>query len=163
MIKIVKKNIIVLKFIIFILIVIVLGKNLIVPKNSTADIDAVWEKMIEKVDLNVVAEKGNRDVKRFLGLDPESYKGIYYCKASDTMKADEIVLVEFSNNEQAKDFVSKIENYRDERIRVFAGYAPDQEDLLKKSIIEVQANYAVFLVNEDASSILMRFRTAIKV
>lgn len=160
--KLLVKNIVYIKWIVLVLILITLAFNFMGPRDSKVDIDNVWSKMIKSVDLTEIPEKENQDVKRFLGLDPESYEGIRYCKAIDTMKADEIVLVKFKNDVDSQAFQDSIEGHKNERINLFAGYAPDEEQLLKNSILDIHANYAVFIANKDAQTIFSNFKKAIE-
>ncbi|MBQ0064988.1 MAG: DUF4358 domain-containing protein [Firmicutes bacterium] len=117
--------------------------------------------MTASLDFEQVPEMDNQGIRRFLGLDPDDYAGIYYCKSADPMQAGEIVLVKFKDDEDADSFLSKMESHRDERTNLFAGYAPDEEQLLKNSILEAEANFAVFLVNQDAQTMYEIFKEEI--
>lgn len=130
-------------------------------KDSSASFKSVYKSTIKSVELTDMVEQDNLDVKRFLQLDPSQYKKIVYYKNSDGMKASEYVLVEFANHAQQDDFEKKINARVETQIKVFGTYAPKETAYLKKAVIDIRANYALYAVGEDAEKMDEQFLAAL--
>ena len=100
-------------------------------------------------------------MKRFLSLNPEEYENIIYYKDIDALKSREFVIVKFKNSKQASYFKLNIENRIENQINVFDGYAQDQADLLKEAVIDIQSNYALYVVLENAKEVDNAFLLAL--
>ena len=132
------------------------------PKDSQVDFDTVWNTMVANVDLSNLEERDNQGIKRFLSLDPDTYESIRYYKSIDDMKADEIVLVKFKSHADQETFKSTLTTHISEQEDIFAGYAPDEEQLLEDSVLYVQANYGLFVFNTNAQTICNQFLSGIE-
>ena len=58
-------------------------------------------------------------------------------------------------------FKLNIENRIENQINVFDGYAQDQADLLKEAVIDIQSNYALYVVLENAKEVDNAFLLAL--
>lgn len=127
------------------------------PTDSSAQFDEVTNKTLENIDLSSYEQKDNISIKKFLQIDPENYENIIYYKNTDVMQADEIVIVKFKDHSQQKDFNEAMDQRVSEQENIFSGYAPAEEEKLKSSIIDIQANYALYVVSSDAQTIDEQF------
>ena len=154
----IKKHIFsILKGLIIVLMCIFLYFTFSKPQASSKDFTTVQNGMLNNIDLSTMELKDNISIKRFLNLDPEMFENIIYYKSQDALNADEIVLVQFKSIDDAKIFEEKMEARIDEQRNIFSGYAPEQEDKLKNSIIDVQMNYACMVVSQDVKTIHDQF------
>ena len=131
------------------------------PSDSKKNFEDVVQKTIEKIDVSQFEQQDNLAMKRFLSLNPEEYENIIYYKDIDALKSKEFVIVKFKNSKQASYFKLNIENRIENQINVFDGYAQDQADLLKEAVIDIQSNYALYVVLENAKEVDNAFLLAL--
>lgn len=131
------------------------------PSDSKKNFEDVVQKTIEKIDVSQFEQQDNLAMKRFLSLNPEEYENIIYYKDIDALKSREFVIVKFKNSKQASYFKLNIENRIENQINVFDGYAQDQADLLKEAVIDIQSNYALYVVLENAKEVDNAFLLAL--
>lgn len=129
--------------------------------DSKKNFEDVVQKTIEKIDVSQFEQQDNLAMKRFLSLNPEEYENIIYYKDIDALKSREFVIVKFKNSKQASYFKLNIENRIENQINVFDGYAQDQADLLKEAVIDIQSNYALYVVLENAKEVDNAFLLAL--
>ncbi len=131
------------------------------PSDSKKNFEDVVQKTIEKIDVSQFEQQDNLAMKRFLSLNPEEYENIIYYKDIDALKSREFVIVKFKNSKQASFFKLNIENRIENQINVFDGYAQNQADLLKEAVIDIQSNYALYVVLENAKEVDNAFLLAL--
>lgn len=131
------------------------------PSDSKKNFEDVVQKTIEKIDVSQFEQQDNLAMKRFLSLNPEEYENIIYYMDIDALKSREFVIVKFKNSKQASYFKLNIENRIENQINVFDGYAQDQADLLKEAVIDIQSNYALYVVLENAKEVDNAFLLAL--
>lgn len=131
------------------------------PSDSKKNFEDVVQKTIEKIDVSQFEQQDNLAMKRFLSLNPEEYENIIYYKDIDALKSREFVIVKFKNSKQASYFKLNIENRIENQINVFDGYAQNQADLLKEAVIDIQSNYALYVVLENAKEVDNAFLLAL--
>ena len=143
------------------------------PSDSKKNFEDVVQKTIEKIDVSQFEQQDNLAMKRFLSLNPEEYENIIYYKDIDALKSREFVIVKFKNSKQASYFKLNIEsgsfsvisfnieNRIENQINVFDGYAQDQADLLQEAVIDIQSNYALYVVLENAKEVDNAFLLAL--
>lgn len=103
----------------------------------------------------------NQAVKRLYKLNPADYEGVLLYQPSSTMNAEEILVVKLKDKSQANDVKNAIEERKKTQLNTFKGYGATQTDLLNKSIIDVQPNYILYVVDGKASVIDDAFRKAL--
>ena len=103
----------------------------------------------------------NQAVKRLYKLNPADYEGVLLYQPNSTMNAEEILVVKLKDKSQANDVKNAIEERKKTQLNTFKGYGAAQTDLLNKSIIDVQPNYILYVVDGKASVIDDAFRKAL--
>lgn len=157
-----KKNIYVIcKAIVLVCLIVLVSSNFKVDKDSSAKMETVQNKTIENVKLDGFSQLDNLNIKRFLGLDPSQYEGCVYYKSDDAMSAREFIIVKFKDHSQQDTFQEIIEKRINDQKGIFEGYAPDQAELLKNAVIDIHGNYALYVVNEDATKMDDQFVKAL--
>lgn len=104
----------------------------------------------------------NQAVKRLYKLNPADYEGVLLYQPNSTMNAEEILVVKLKDKSQANDVKNAIEERKKTQLNTFKGYGAAQTDLLNKSIIDVQPNYILYVVDGKASVIDDAFRKALQ-
>lgn len=94
-----------------------------------------------------------------LGEDEASLRyglaGLYdklICGVSVTITSDEYLVAEAKDAESAKAIRDKLDEYRKERIDLFASYAQDQVPKLENAVLKCEGKYVFFAVAENSST-----------
>lgn len=145
------------KGVVFRLLIILMLNVFSGPKMSKEDFGVVLSKVQENLDLSTLLQQDNQAIRKNLGLDPEAYERIVYFKIDDVMQANEYVLVQFKDTDQKNAFQQAIESRIAEQTNLYDGYAPDQVQLLKQAVVDIQANYALYVVDTNAKTMDEQF------
>lgn len=148
--------------IIFLCILIFIGQFFYSPKDSSAPFNTVISSSISILKKENYIQEDNRNMRRFLSIDPTVYQSISYYKNKDDMEASELVVVQFKDHGQAQAFSDAMEKRMQNQENTYGGYLPKQADLVKKGVVYTQANYGLYVVNKDADQILTNFKDALK-
>ena len=150
-----------MKIIVLVFLVAFMFFQLKQPSISSKKFDDVANKTIKKMDTSEMEAQDNLSIKRFLGVDPGEYDGILYYKDVDALKATEIVVVKFNSTSQGAAFEKAMNQRIVNQRNVFDGYIEDQSKLLKAAVIDVQANYAIYIVSPNAKDVHQVFKKAL--
>lgn len=145
------------KGVVFLLLILLMFNVFSGPKMSKEDFGVVLSKVQENLDLSALLQQDNQAIRKNLGLDPEAYGRIAYFKVDDVMQANEYVLVQFKDTDQKNAFQQAIESRIAEQTNLYDGYAPDQVQLLKQAVVDIQANYALYVVDTNAKTMDEQF------
>lgn len=145
------------KGVVFLLLIILMLNVFSGPKMSKEDFGVMLSKVQENLDLSTLLQQDNQAIRKNLGLDPEAYERIVYFKIDDVMQANEYVLVQFKDTDQKNAFQQAIESRIAEQTNLYDGYAPDQVQLLKQAVVDIQANYALYVVDTNAKTMDEQF------
>ena len=126
---------------------------------SSAAFETVQAAVIQGVDMTNMQQAENRMLKRLYGLSSGDYEGIVLYYPTTNMGAEEILLVKLADTDQADTVTAAIDSRLATQKKSFDGYGTDQTDLLTNySIIDVQGNYILFVVNYDCDGIDAAFQ-----
>ena len=150
------------KALVFILLCFFVGMNLNVPRISDKEFGNVQNLTLQNFDLKDYKQMSNQEIKRFLNVNPQDYERISFKRINDPMQADEIVIVQFKLVEQGQEFKDKMEERMENQKNIYDGYAPEEAKLVDKGIINLQANYALYVVGDSAQEINKAFVKSLK-
>ena len=129
---------------------------------SDADHADVAEAVLSKVDVSEMQQADNQMVKRLYGLSPSDYEGLILFYPTTNMGAEEVLVVKLRDVDQAEAVRAAVEKRLETQKTSFDGYGIEQFDLLTNhSILEVQGNFMLFVVSQDAEQALAAFRVAL--
>lgn len=148
--------------IVLILILVFMAQFAIVPADSATPFQTVQKDTLKGIKISDYTKQDNQKIRRFLSLEPSTYKNVAYYKNNDDMQASEIVIVKFSSNDQAKRFTEGMNRRIKDQINVYEGYLPKEADLLKAAIVYTQGNYGLYVTNKKAQTISSQFKTSLK-
>ena len=103
-----------------------------------------------------------RMFKKHYGLNARDYSGVVLYSPISNMDAEELLLVKLTDESQADELTAAVETRLDSQTNVYEGYAPQQFELCRNAVIDLQGNYLLFVVHEDAALIDEAFRNALK-
>ena len=103
-----------------------------------------------------------RMFKKHYGLNAQDYAGVILYSPISNMDAEELLLVKLADESQAEELTAAVEARLNSQTNVYEGYAPAQYDLCKNAVIDLQGNYLLFVIHEDAALIDEAYRKALK-
>ena len=129
---------------------------------SDADPAAVREAVTAQMDLTNVLEADNQMIRRLYGLDIAAYDACILYYPATNMGAEELLIVRLASVDQAQTVQSAIEERLQTQKNTFDGYGVEQYDLLTNhSVVEVQGNYVLFVVAQNAAQVRQAFLGAL--
>ena len=103
-----------------------------------------------------------RMFKKHYGLNAQDYSGVILYSPISNMDAEELLLVKLTEESQADELMNAVQARLDSQMNVYDGYAPQQYELCRNAIIDLQGNYLLFVVHEDAAVIDEAYQKALK-
>ena len=120
---------------------------------SNADIETVAESVAKAAGMDGLQPAGNRMVKRFYGLNPKDYEGAVLYAPKDNMDANELFIVKLSDVSQSDAVVDAIEERLETQKNSFEGYGAEQTKLLNDHVLQVEGNFILYAVGEQAKDV----------
>lgn len=130
-------------------------------RQSSASFDSVSSAVLQTLDLTDMQEADAQMVRRLYGFAPSEVDGCLLYYPATNMGARELLIVKLSDLSQQKTVSDAIQARKQTQMKSFEGYGIEQYALLSDSIVEVQGNYILFVVHEDASAAAQAFLKAL--
>ena len=130
-------------------------------RGSSKTMDEVSAPVISAFDNDRAQLREGRILKKYYDLNPGDYEEVVLYFPVTNMDPQELLLIRLRDPDQAESVVSAIKNRQQTQIGIFEGYAPEQLALCEQGIIDVQGNYILYVVHEDAGSIDRIFRESL--
>lgn len=130
-------------------------------RQSSASFDSVRSAVLQTLDLTDMQEADAQMVRRLYGFAPSEVDGCLLYYPSTNMGARELLIVKLSDLSQQKSVSDAIQARKQTQMKSFEGYGIEQYDLLSNSIMEVQGNYILFVVHENAAAAAQAFLKAL--
>ena len=130
-------------------------------RQSSAPFDSVRSAVLQTLDLADMQEADAQMVRRLYGFAPSEVDGCLLYYPATNMGARELLIVKLSDLSQQKSISDAIQARKQTQMKSFEGYGIEQYDLLSNSIVEVQGNYILFVVHEDAAAAAQAFLKAL--
>lgn len=151
----------ILRMIVLVVLVAFLGFQIQIPKMHEEPFENVLKTTINNVDLSQYEVMSNQKIRRFLNLDPNDFESIIFYRNNDPMQASEFVLVKFKDMNQSQSFEECMHDRIDSQIDIFEGYIDEEVSLLKKAVILVDGNYALYAVGDFTNTVQSQFLESI--
>ncbi|MFR1990105.1 MAG: DUF4358 domain-containing protein [Oscillospiraceae bacterium] len=130
-------------------------------RQSSASFDAVSSAVLQSIDLTDMQEADAQMVRRLYGFAPSEMDGCLLYYPATNMGARELLLVKLSDLSQQTSVSDAIQARRQTQMKSFEGYGVEQYDLLSNSVVEIQGNYILFVVHENAAAAARAFLKAL--
>lgn len=119
-------------------------------KTSSTQVEEMAAKVTAVMDLTNMSEGDSQKVKQYYGLNVNDYDGVVlYCGTSN-MDVQELLIVRMKDDSQADTVRDAMQKRVDTQTQSFEGYGVSQTKLLKDSVLDVQGNYAMLCINNNA-------------
>ena len=103
-------------------------------------------------------KQGGKEIKKYLSINSADYENIQYYKSADPMNVREIVIVKFKDPSQGEVFKEAMQRRIDAQINAFNGYGVEQVGLLKKAVVSLDMNYAIYVTCETANDVVSTYK-----
>lgn len=130
-------------------------------RQSSASFDSVCSSVLQTLDLTDMQEADAQMVRRLYGFAPSEMEGCLLYYPATNMGARELLIVKLTDLSQQKTVSDAIQARKQTQMKSFEGYGIEQYDLLSNSAVEVQGNFILFVVHEDASAAAQAFLKAL--
>ncbi len=128
---------------------------------SSTPFSYVEQSVLSVVDQSLYPKQDNQKLRRYLNLDPAQALNISFFRLDDAMSANEIVLVQFDPT-SADTFEAAITTRKNSQQQIYEGYAPEQAELMKNALIDMEENYALYYVGPQTEQVKEAFQQALK-
>lgn len=149
------------KYLTIVLIGIFVAMMILSQKQSGATFEDVRSKVEAAIDHETMIDAGTKGFRRYYKLKEQAYDGVMVYQSLSGISADEVVLVKVKDRDQIEELTKAIEERRESRINDFAGYAPEEEAIMKQAELLVKGNYVLFLPCRNAPEIKEAFLHAL--
>ncbi len=142
---------------IVVLVVVIVGTQ-VGRRDSNTPIDEVSGAVTANIDMEPLEESTNRMFRKLYGLNASDYDGVVLYSPADYMDAEELLIVKLEEDDQADEVTQAIETRLETQKNSFEGYGVEQFALLEDAVLDVQANYILYVVSADAQEADQAFR-----
>lgn len=132
-----------------------------VYKNNDApnvSMDAFKEGLINETDLKVFEECNARDLKQFIGLEPDQYDSFVYYKGAEALSVDEILIIKANSKSGVDDIRDAIDKRVAEQTKAFDSYGPEQVKRLGNAVVLARGRYVFYCVAKNTAQYEEVFR-----
>ncbi len=107
--------------------------------------------LLEEASADELCSRDKLYMKDKLGIELDGESFVWY-SSDDVMNVNELI-VAVADDAQLNELKSLLEEYVDEKYKLFNGYAPEEAALLGSAVIEIKANVLFFCVGESADEL----------
>ena len=138
------------------LVVFIVFLNL---QTSYADVsvDTIMEAIRGVANLEDMEEYSPIEIKEKFGININEHRGVAYFGYTSVMDCDTLLVVCLQDEAQGKVIIDTINEERDELMKLFQSYAPEQYELLRSSVLIHKDRYLLYVVSPDAKAIEAAF------
>lgn len=115
------------------------------------DLKDLEKNLISKTDISEMNKCGDKDLKKFIGINSSDIDSFIYYKSKEALGVDEILIIKLKNKNNATEYIDTIDKRVSSQIKVFQSYGPKQVKLLKNSLIKEKGNYIFYATCKDIS------------
>lgn len=126
------------------------------------DTDEVKKQLLSDIEFTDMEEidKGNFDT--FYNIDMDKIESFSASYAGSGGSADEVAVFKTKSSSDASAVKDMLNKRVEKRSKDFAGYAPDEEEKIKNSVVKVKGNYVLFCISPDSSKATKIFEDSFK-
>lgn len=154
-------NLRIINFILIALLIVFIAHLLSGGKTSSTPIETVNAKVTAAADLTNMTQADSQKLKKYYGLNANDYEGVTLYLGNSNMDVEEILIVRMKDSSQGNALKDAMRKRIDTQTQSFEGYGVSQTKLLKDSVIDVQGNYALLVVNGKAAEVDEAFRKSL--
>ena len=124
---------------------------------AEVSVETIMESILEVTELGDMEEYSPIEIKEKFGINVNEHRGVAYFGYTSVMDCDTLLVVCLQDEAQGKAIVDTITEQRDELMKLFQSYAPEQYELLRTSVLIQEDRYLLYVVSPDAKAIEASF------
>lgn len=145
-----------------VLVVLCLVLFIVMVNRQTTYAEVSVDEIMEAIsrggaDLGEMEEFSPTEIKRQFGININDYQGVAYYGHVSIMESETLLVVCLQDKDQGEGIMDTITEQRDELMKLFQSYAPDQYELLRSSVLVQKGNYLLYVVSEEAKAVESAF------
>ena len=141
----------------FVVVIVLLSRN----RESKVPFETVSAAVAESIHTDNAMPGSDRFLKKYFGLNPDDYDGVMIYTPTTNMHANEVLLIRLKDTRQADPVSAAIQERIESQRGIFQGYAPEEIGLLDNAVLDVQGNYILYIVDDNAAAVDEVFRSSL--
>jgi hypothetical protein len=129
-------------------------------KSAAVDVNALYAEL-EAVGMPQMLELDENMRLNLYGIKAADVKQAKVAVASDGLRADEIWLIEAVSAEAAQKIATLAHNRVKQKDAESITYSPEQNVIVKKSLVKAEGNYVIFLCSPDVEKMTVFVNAAL--
>lgn len=128
---------------------------------SSQPFEAVEAQVVSATLTEGLAKRDALEIKKKLSLEGDAYVD-FVCYSSDSvMDVRELMLFKVTDARSGKALSEKIEEYVNEKAKIFEGYAPKESSMLSSHVLINKKGYVLFYVGEGGEAVISAFSSGL--
>ena len=130
-------------------------------KESRASFEKVSQAVSSQIAPDQMEKAESRYLKKIYGLNAGDYDDVMIYIPSNSMSAQELLLIKLADVSQSDSVIEAIEERIRSQLNVFEGYAPVQVAVLENAVVDPQSNYILYVSGDNAEKTDEVFRNSL--
>lgn len=121
------------------------------------DISDIYEEISSDNSLGEMIPFDANDIKKNFGFNINDYGEAFYYGHMSIMDCECLLVIKLYNEDNASYVIDAIDDKREQLKKLFQSYAPEQYEMLSKSILTNKGQYIIYTVSENPEAIEKSF------
>ncbi|MGN0374974.1 MAG: DUF4358 domain-containing protein [Butyrivibrio sp.] len=117
------------------------------------DIDSIIEAVGEEAEIDNMQEYSSAQIRAEFDINVNECRGVAYFGHDSVMDCETLLVVCLEDSTQGEAIIRHITSKREELMKLFASYAPEQYELLEQSVLVQRDKYVLYAVSNNAQKI----------
>lgn len=121
------------------------------------DLSDIYEEISSDNSLGEMIPFDANDIKKNFGFNINDYGEAFYYGHMSIMDCECLLVIKLYNEDNASYVIDAIDDKREQLKKLFQSYAPEQYEMLSKSILTNKGQYIIYTVSENPEAIEKSF------
>ena len=121
------------------------------------DLSDIYEEISSDNSLGEMIPFDANDIKKNFGFNINDYGEAFYYGHMSVMDCECLLVIKLYNEDNASYVIEAIDDKREQLKKLFQSYAPEQYEMLSKSILTNKGQYIIYTVSENPEAIEKSF------
>ena len=131
------------------------------PAPVHADLSALYEQLCALPDSGETQLVSEKRLRNFYGIDPDTCPQVILAQSSDTLRADEIWLIEAGSETQAEELYALAQSRIEQLGREMKDYLPEQYAVVQKAVLVRSVCYVGLFISPASETMAEQFQQAL--
>lgn len=121
------------------------------------ELSDIYEEISSDNSLGEMIPFDANDIKKNFGFNINDYGEAFYYGHMSIMDCECLLVIKLYNEDNASYVIEAIDDKREQLKKLFQSYAPEQYEMLSKSILTNKGQYIIYTVSENPEAIEKSF------